>query len=344
MLYMLYYNVAMMLYRSIRRCATSRRGWLWVTSAITQFLVSAFVLSLYSSAARADAPVVVASFKPVQSLVAAIMEGVGTPVLIVKGAASPHSYALSPSDAQALQDARIIFWIGEGLETFLHKAIKTLPEGAKSVELAEVAGLTVLPVREGGIWDEHMHEGAEGEENAVAEHEPYDGHLWLDPVNAKLMAAAIATELSKADPANAETYRLNGQKLEQKLGDLDREIALKLAPVKNTPFIVFHDAYQYFDRHYGLAGVGSITVNPELPPGAKRLSEIRDKIVAQQARCVFREPNFAPSLVDTVVADTDARTGMLDPEGAALDAGPDLYFQLMRNLTEALRACLASSS
>ena len=145
------------------------------------------------------------------------------------------------------------------------------------------------------------------------------------------MAAAIAMELSKADPANAETYRLNERKLEQKLDDLDREIAATLAPVKDTPFIVFHDAYQYFDRHYGLAGVGSITVNPEMPPGARRLSEIRDRIVAQQARCVFREPNFAPSLVDTVVADTDARTGVLDPEGAALNAGPELYFQLMRN-------------
>jgi zinc transport system substrate-binding protein len=304
-------------------------------------LAVALVLGLYSTAARAEAPAVVASFKPVHSLVAAIMKGVSTPTLMVKGAASPHSYALTPSDAQAIQDARIIFWIGEGLETFLHKAIDTLPDGARSVELAKVPGLTILPVREGGIWDEHMHEDAEQE---GGEQEPYDGHLWLDPANAKLMAAAIAGELAQVDPANAETYRLNEQKLEQKLDALDREIAAMLAPVKDTPFIVFHDAYQYFDRHYGLAGGGSITVNPELPPGAKRLSDIRDRIVTQQARCVFREPNFSPSLVDTVVADTEAKTGVLDPEGAALDAGPDLYFQLMRTIAEALRTCLASSS
>lgn len=344
MLYMLYYNIPMMLYRSIRRRATSRRGLPWRSSTAVRFLVGAFVFALYSTAARAEAPAVVASFKPVHSLVAAIMDGVGTPILIVKGAASPHSYALSPSDAQAIQDARVIFWIGEGLETFLHKAIVTLPEGASSVELADVQGLTVLPVREGGIWDEHLHEEGEGEEQAEAEHESYDGHLWLDPANAKLMAAAIASELSNVDPANAEAYRMNEQRLEQKLDDLDREIASALAPVKDTPFIVFHDAYQYFDRHYGLAGVGSITVNPELPPGAKRLSEIRDKIVAQQARCVFREPNFAPSLVDTAVADTDVRTGVLDPEGAALDAGPDLYFRLVRNIAESLRTCLTSGS
>jgi zinc transport system substrate-binding protein len=199
-------------------------------------------------------------------------------------------------------------------------------------------------VREGGIWGEHLHEEGEGEEYAEGEHESYDGHVWLHPANAKLMAAAIALELSNVDPANAETYRMNEQRLEQKLDDLDREIGATLAPVKDTPFIVFHDAYQYFDRHFGLAGVGSITVHPEMPPGAKRLSEIRDKIVAQQARCVFREPNFAPSLVDTVVADTDVRTGVLDPEGAALDAGPDLYFRLMRNIAESLRTCLTSGS
>ncbi|MFM9844817.1 MAG: zinc ABC transporter substrate-binding protein ZnuA [Dongiaceae bacterium] len=338
----------MMLYRSILIRATSSQSWLWRASAVAGFLASAIILTLGAAAARAEAPAVVASFKPVHSLVAAIMEGVDAPVLIVKGTASPHSYALTPSDAQAIQDARIIFWIGEGMETFLHKAIDTLPEGAKPVELAAVEGLTILPVREGGIWDEHIdghaeegdHEHAEGEHG----HEQYDGHLWLDPDNARLMAAAIARELSKADPANAESYRLNVEKLERKLDALDQEIGATLAPVKNTPFIVFHDAYQYFDRHYGLAGVGSITVDPELPPGAKRLSEIRDKIVAQQARCVFREPNFAPSLVDTVVADTDARTGVLDPEGSGLDAGPELYFQLMRGIADSLSNCLSEKS
>jgi zinc transport system substrate-binding protein len=286
---------------------------------------------------------VVASFKPVHSLVAAIMQGVGTPALIVKGAASPHSYALTPSDAQVIQDAQIVFWIGEGMETFLHKAIETLPDGAASVQLAGTAGLTVLPVREGGIWDEHLHEDDEREGEEL-DHESYDGHLWLDPGNAKLMAAAIAAELSKTDPARAGAYRANQANLERKLNELDSEIATILASVKDVPFIVFHDAYQYFDRHFGLAGVGSITANPELPPGAKRLREIQEKIAAQQARCVFREPNFEPALVDAVVAATEARTGVLDPEGASLDAGPDLYFQLMRGIAGALRDCLSEKS
>ena len=284
----------------------------------------------------------VTSFKPIHSLVAAIMEGVGTPSLLVKGAASPHTYALTPKDAAALQDAKLIFWIGDGMEHFLHKAIDTLPRDAKSVELAGIDGLTVLPMRAGGLWDEHMHGGETvGEEH---EEEPYDGHLWLDPTNAKLMAKAIVDELSAADPADAVVYRTNGDKLQARLDELDRDIAASLAPVKDVPFIVFHDAYQYFDRHYGLAGVGSITVNPEQPPGARRLGEIREKIVNQQARCVFREPNFEPALVDTVVADTDAKTGVLDPEGASLSEGPDLYFQLMRGIADSLKACLSASS
>jgi zinc transport system substrate-binding protein len=307
------------------------------------------LLTLAPAPAEAEPPTVVASFKPLHSLVAAIMEGVGTPSLLVKGAASPHTYALTPSDAAALQDAKLIFWVGDGFEHFLHKAIDTLPQEARSVELAATDGLTLLPVREGGVWDEHMEEGEEHsaeehEEHEEHAHEPYDGHLWLDPANAKLMAETIVNELSAADPADAPLYRANGDRLQARLDELDREIAASLAPVKDVPFIVFHDAYQYFDRYYGLAGVGSITVNPDQPPGAKRLGEIREKILTQKARCVFREPNFEPALVDTVVADTDARTGVLDPEGAGLREGSELYFELMRGIAHSLKACLSTSS
>lgn len=333
----------MTLYRSSSILPTSSNG---ATSRIISVArnigAAAVLLTLAPATARAEPPAVVASFKPIHSLVAAIMEGVGTPSLIVKGAASPHTYALTPKDAAALQDAKLIFWVGDGMEHFLHKAIDTLPQDARSVELAGIEGLTILPMREGGVWDEHMHAGEEaGEEH---EEEPYDGHLWLDPANAKLMAQTIVNELSAADPTDAAAYQANGNRLQARLDQLDRQITASLTPVKDVPFIVFHDAYQYFDRHFGLAGVGSITVNPEQPPGAKRLNEIREKIVNQQARCVFREPNFEPALVDMVVADTAARTGVLDPEGAALTEGPELYFQLMRGIADSLKACLSPSS
>src|SRR5262245_16137816 len=215
-------------------------------------IAGAVLLTFAAMSAAAEPPPVVASFKPIHSLVAAIMEGVGTPLLLVKGAASPHTYALTPTDATALQDAKLIFWIGDGFEHFLHKAIDTLPADARSVDLASVEGLTVLPVRESGLWDEHVHEAEEANEGH--EEEPYDGHLWLDPANAKLMAEAIVKELSDVDPGDAAAYRANGDKLQERLDALDREIAASLVPVKDVPFIVFHDAYQYFDKHYGLAG------------------------------------------------------------------------------------------
>jgi zinc transport system substrate-binding protein len=293
---------------------------------------------------------VVASFKPIHSLVAGVMGGVGEPTLLVKGSGSPHTYALKPSDAAALAEADLIFWIGEGFEVFLSNPLETLAEGARAIELGEVEGLVQLPVREGGIWDEHADadaadrpagEHGEGEHH---EHGAFDGHVWLDPHNAKLMVAEIASALSAEDPAHAETYRANAAALTTRLDRLDAELTADLAPVKTTPFIVFHDAFQYFERRYGLTGAGSITVSPDQPPGARRLLDIRAKIEHQGAKCVFREPNFEPALVDTVIAGTTTRTGVLDPEGAGLEPGPELYFDLMRGNAESLKACLAASS
>ncbi len=328
--------------------------------AIVAFAMAA---GFAADAARADAPRVVASIKPVHSLVAGVMAGVGEPELLVRGAASPHSYSLKPSDARALESADVVFWIGEGLELFLARPLATLAGEGRAVELADTGGLLLYPPREGGLWNSHdgEHEGehaegeaheegeahAEGDEQSHAEdhdHAGFDGHLWLDPRNAKLLVGRIVAELAARDPADAATYRANGAALEARLEALDGELAAQLAPVADAPFIVFHDAYQYFEKRYGLTGVGSVTLSPEQPPGARRLGEIRDRIAAQQARCVFREPNFEPALVDTVIEGTVARTGILDPEGAALSEGPDLYFELMRDLAGSLEACLSASS
>ena len=306
-----------------------------MTSRGTAWAAAGLVMLLCSGACAQDIDVV-ASFKPVHSLVAGVMAGVGEPTLLVKGAASPHDYALKPSDAAALEQAELVFWIGEGFETFLAKPLATLAAGERSIELGRIDGLVLLPPREGGVWDAHDHD--------EAEHEALDGHVWLDPRNAKAMVAAITAALAARDPAHALAYKANGEALQSKLDQLDAEIEARLASVKDVPFIVFHDAFQYLERRYGLAGVGSITVSPEQPPGAMRLQAIQEAIVAQGARCAFREPNFAPAVVDTVIAGTAARTGILDPEGAALTDGPDMYFELMRENAEALRSCLAASS
>ena len=311
----------------------------------------------------ADAPVVVTSIKPIHSLVSAIMQGVGEPELIVDGAASPHTYSLKPSNARALQEAKVVFWTGPGLEAFLEKPLEALGSDASVVELDNAPGLVKLPFREGGAFEAHDdgdHEAAgtghdDGHDHGAKhahhddhgehehEHGAFDTHLWLDPMNAKAMAAVITTTLVAADPANALTYQANAKALDDRLTALDKEIAATVAPVKDKPFVVFHDAYQYFEHRYGIRVAGSITVSPETIPGAERVSEIHRKVGELGATCVFAEPQFEPRLVKVVIEGTSAKSGVLDPEAATLTAGPDLYFTLMRGIADSMKACLSSA-
>ncbi|WP_064682614.1 zinc ABC transporter substrate-binding protein ZnuA [Rhizobium bangladeshense] len=329
---------------------------------------------LFAGSMRAaDAPVVVTSIKPIHSLVSAIMQGVGEPELIVDGSASPHTYSLKPSNARALQEAKVVFWVGPNLEAFLEKPLEALGSNASVVELENAPGLTKLPFREGGAFeahddgdhetaaaDGHGHEAAgtghddgHGHEENHAHHDDheehehghgaFDTHLWLDPMNAKAMAAVITTTLAAADPANALTYQANAKALDDKLIALDKKIAATVAPVKDKPFVVFHDAYQYFEHRYGIRVAGSITVSPETIPGAERVSEIHRKVGELGATCVFAEPQFEPRLVKVVIEGTSAKSGVLDPEAATLKAGPDLYFTLMRGIADSMKACLSSA-
>ncbi|MGO7531916.1 zinc ABC transporter substrate-binding protein [Rhizobium leguminosarum] len=304
----------------------------------------------------ADAPVVVTSIKPIHSLVSAIMQGVGEPELIVDGAASPHTYNLKPSNARALQEAKVIFWVGPGLEAFLEKPLQALGRNASIAELDNAPGLVKLPFREGGAFEPHddgdEHDSASGHERDKAEathgaeadhdHGAFDTHLWLDPMNAKAMATMITTTLVAADPANALTYQGNAKALDDRLDALDTEIKGIVAPVKGKPFIVFHDAYQYFEHRYGIRVAGSITVSPETIPGAERVSEIHRKVGELGATCVFAEPQFEPRLVNVVIEGTRAKSGVLDPEAATLKAGSDLYFTLMRGIADSMKDCLSS--
>jgi len=296
-----------------------------------------------TTATAADAPKVVVSIKPVHSLVAAVMQGVGTPDLIVDGAASPHTYALKPSNARSLQQAQVVFWVGPGMEAFLQKPLASLGSNATVVELDQAPGITKLKFREGGAFESHDDgdEPAAGEDHAH-DHEEFDTHLWLDPHNAKAMVAEITTSLVAANPANALIYEANQKALNDKLDALDTEIASTLAPVKNKPFIVFHDAYQYFEHRYGVRVSGSITVSPETIPGAQRVSEIHSKVADLGATCVFAEPQFEPKLVNVVLEGTSAKSGVLDPEAATLPQGPDLYFTLMRGIASSLKTCLSA--
>lgn len=342
--------------------------------AVRALLLSTALFAAGTAAARAEAPSVVVSIKPIHSLVAAIMQGVGEPKLIVEGAASPHTYSLKPSNAAALQDADVVFWVGHGLEAFLEKPLEALGGKATVVELEDAPGLEKLQFREGGPFEAHDHGEHEGHDHAHEghshdeaghdhgkkaeeghahaeeagheghEHGEFDMHLWLSPDNARAIAAEAEKVLSEKDPANAETYKANLATLTDKLAALDKEIAETVAPVKDKPFIVFHDAYQYFEHHYGVHTAGSITVSPETLPGAERLTQIRDKVKTLGATCVFAEPQFEPKLVNVVIEGTPAKSGTLDPEAATLEPGPELYFTLMKGIATSLRDCLQQGS
>lgn len=289
------------------------------------------------------APNVVASIKPVHSLVAAVMAGVGEPALIVKGAASPHTYALRPSDAGALEAADIVFWTGHGMELFLGEALETIATGATVVELADAPGIELLPVREGGAFEPHSDEGDDHAlEHAEHEHEHEEGdmHFWLDPENAKLMVTQIAATLVAADPDNAAAYEANAEAERLRLDALQAELAATLAPVANKPFIVFHDAYQYFEARFGLTLAGSVTITPDVLPGAARIDELKAKVGELGATCVFAEPNFEPAIISAITEGSSAKAGVLDPEGGALAEGQGLYADLLRGLATSLVACL----
>ena len=305
------------------------------------------------SAAQAAAPNVVVSIKPIHSLVAAIMQGVGEPKLIVEGAASPHTFNMKPSNAAALQKADLIFWIGHGMEAFLEKPLEALSSKASVVTLEDAPGLHKLKFREGGVFepeadddDGHDHGAADGAEavHDDGDHDlqGFDTHLWLDPMNAKAFAQEIERRLVQADPANAQRYQQNGADLMKKLDALDAELKTQLEPVRHKPFVVFHDAYQYFEHRYHVSVAGSITVSPETMPGAERISEIHKKVADLGATCVFAEPQFEPKLLRVVTEGTKARSGVLDPEAGALDQSPDLYFHLMRGLANSLKTCLSN--
>lgn len=321
-------------------------------------LMASVAIAAAASGATA-APNVVVSIKPVHSLVAAIMQGVGEPQLIVDGAASPHTYNLRPSNARTLEKADLVFWVGPGLEAFLQKPLEALASKATVVELEDAKGLEKLPFREGGPFEAHDHgEEGHGEHEGHAEeagahdhgndhghddheHGAYDTHLWLDPANAKAMAQEIETALITADAGNAAIYQANTKKLIDDIDTLDTEIADTVKPVKDKPFIVFHDAYQYFEHRYGVKTAGSITVSPETLPGADRVSQMQEKVRQLGATCVFAEPQFEPKLISVITEGTAAKSATLDPEAATLEPGPDLYFKLMRGIAGSLKDCLS---
>ncbi len=278
---------------------------------------------------------VIVSIAPLHSLAAAVMGDTGTPILLLPPGSSPHSYSLRPSQAQALQDAAIVFRVSRGLETFLEKSLETLAINAEIVPVVETRGLTLLGFRT-----------ADGEtrptgQTRLHEHDS-DPHIWLDPVNAQKIVGAIAAALGAADRRNSATYRRNAARLQSRLAALNSAMSAALAPLKDVPFITFHDGFQYLEFRYGLNGAGFLTTSPDLPAGAGRMATIRTDIEAGKIVCVFSEPQFNAQAIDTLLEGTDARHAILDTLGADFTPGPELYFDLMAQNLAALAGCLGS--
>ena len=283
---------------------------------------------------------VVATIKPIHALVAGVMDGIGSPELLVTGSASPHTFALKPSGARALNEAAVVFGVSPAVEPFTVKIFASLPKRVKIVTLSDAPGVQHLAARREATFETHDHADHEDHDHGAAEHGASDGHVWLDPQNAKAMVDEIARALSGASPDDAVRLAANATRVKAEIDAMNQEIAATLAPVKTRPYVVFHDAYQYFEHHYGLSPAGAITVGPDIQPGAKRLGEIRRKIGDLAAVCVFAEPQYSSNVMRAVTDGTNARFGALDPEGALVEPGAGAYAALMRNLATNLRGCL----
>ncbi len=280
-------------------------------------------------------PDVVVSIAPVHSLAARVMQGAGTPRLLLPPGASPHDHALRPSDAAALERAALVFWVGPGLEPWLERPLTILATGARVMRLADTPGLTRLALREGAVFEAHDH--GLGPDHGEDETDP---HFWRDPMNAKLWLGAIAAALAEADPSRRALYLANAEAARAEFDALAAAIDARLAPVRGRPFVVFHDAFHYFGHRFGIEAAGAVALGDARAPGPARIARIRDRIRALGAVCLFREPQFRSALVATVAEGTGVRIGLLDPLGASLPPGPDLYPELLRGLADSLAGCL----
>ncbi len=340
---------------------------------INKFLkltITLFFTFAINFSANADIKVV-ASIKPIHSLASYLMDGVGKPDLIVDGYNSPHGFALKPSHAKMLQNADLIFWVGEDLESFLEKPLNSVAKKAEKIELMEIKGLKKLKFRERNIFDghddhghdehkedehkehghkedkhddhghdehkEHGHKEDKHDDHHEHAHGEHDPHIWLDPMNAKVILSEMAEHLIENDQENASKYKANLKKAHKDLDKLTKKIKSELN--KDFKSIVFHDAYQYFEKRFGINILGAFTVNTDVLPGAEQLSEIREVIEHEKVSCVFSEPQFNPDIIKAVAKDTNIKTGVIDPLGATLNPGKTLYFDLIKNMSSSFKSC-----
>ena len=321
-----------------------------------------FVLSILFSIFSAHADVstdikVVTTIKPLHSLISRIMETRGEPQLIIEGTNNPHTFVFKPSHAKMIEEADIVFWIGEDLEAFMEKPLNSLAKDTKKIGFMDSESIEKIEFREKNIFDDHdghedEHEGHEDDDVHEDEHEghdddhkdahahahgEFDPHIWLDPENAKEMVKIIRDELIKIDPEGQRQYSVNTAGATLELDNLINSIEKELS--KDISYIVFHDAYQYFENRFGVIPAGALTLNPDVLPGAKQIADIQDVINDKGIKCIFSEPQYNPKIIETLGNDMNVSTGVMDPLGAFIDAGPTMYVELINGIANSIKEC-----
>lgn len=340
------------------------------------------ILLMSASQVMAGAPKIVADIAPIHSLVARVMGDLGSPDLLIPANASPHEYHLRPSEAQSLQDADLIFWMGEDLTPWLERTMANLPQNARITELLALEEVDLLPIRETVIFgdheddhdhghghkdhddhekkdahhkedghdDHHQHEkekeddhdhgdghNGDGHDDHGHHHGAHDPHAWLSPSNGKIVLQVIAEQLATADPEHRDIYLANALAGQQEIDDTCNEIAGMLKLAMETKYVVFHDAYQYFEQSFGIEVAGALSLGDATATSPARVEEIQEVIKAEGITCVLAEPQYNPNLIKAISG--DLKIGVLDPLGAELETGPDLYQNLLRNMAETFANC-----
>ena len=280
---------------------------------------------------------VLTSIKPLQLIAAAVQDGVGTPEVLLPPGASPHNYALRPSDVRRVREVDLFYWIGPDLESFLPRVLQ-----GRSLPVVTVQSLPELRLRHFAA-DSQSHEAADPAEHDH-DHSPgsLDAHLWLSSVNARVIAARMATDLSAADPANAARYKSNVKVFDERLDAMDARVKARVAGVAGKPFFVFHEAFDYFEDAYGLKHTGVFSVAAEVQPGAQHVAAMRTRLSEVGKTCVFSEPPLRPRLAETLTAGLPVKLAELDGLGGYTAATAQGYEQMMEKLGNDLAVCLES--
>ncbi|MCP4953884.1 MAG: zinc ABC transporter solute-binding protein [Proteobacteria bacterium] len=329
-------------------------------------LALALPIILWSGSLKADAPRVVSDIAPIHSLVSMVMDGLGEAQLLIPQNASPHDYAMRPSEAKALQEADLVVYLGHDMTPWLEPLFETVAASADALDLSEVEGVLKLPYRDGPIFDDHTghdeheeeahadHEEEghdEHEEEAHADHEEEghddhhhhgdsDPHMWLDPDNAVIWLNAIASRLGRIDSTNADRYIANAKSAIQQIKHTAHKIEDQLASIQGNRFLVYHDAYQYFENHFGITAAGSISQTDASKPSPKRLRQLKNLFEDSQIDCVLSEPQFSSKLIDSVFAGYKPYIGSVDPVGIDLKLGSTLYLKLLENIAVGIAQCV----